>query len=52
MAKPIRSTPELRGEEANEFLKKMLIVEESRITSKQKEFAKKIKHNMEALLVC
>lgn len=52
MAKPIKSTPELNGEEANKFLRKMLNVEKSRITLKQKEFAKQIKANMESLLVC
>lgn len=52
MAKPIKSTPELTGEEANKFLRKMLVVERSRVTSKQKQFAKEIKANMEALLVC
>lgn len=52
MAKPIKSTPELTGEEADEFLRKMIKVEESRITEIQKNFAQEIERNMAALLVC
>jgi len=52
MAKPIRATPELKGEEANKFLEKMLKVEESRITTRQKEFSREIEENMRLLLVC
>lgn len=52
MAKPIKSTPVLNGEEANAFLKKMLEVERTRITLRQKQFAKEIKENMASLLVC
>jgi len=52
MAKPIKSTPELTGEEANKFLKKMLFVERSKVTKKQKDYAREIKANMESLLVC
>jgi hypothetical protein len=52
MAKPIRATPELKGEEANRFLEKMLRVEASRITIRQKEFSKAIEENMKSLLVC
>lgn len=52
MAKPIKSTPELTGEEANEFLKKMMRIEQSKITTKQKTFAKEIEKNMNQLLVC
>ncbi len=51
MAKPIKSTPELSGEEANKFLEKMLRVERSRITSRQKEFVKEIEENMAQLIV-
>lgn len=52
MAKPIKSTPELTGEEADNFLKKMLAVERSRVTVKQKQFAKEMQENMNSLLVC
>ena len=52
MAKPIRATPELVGEEADKFLEKMLNVEESKITVKQKSLAKEIEKNMELLVVC
>ena len=52
MAKPIRATPTLSGNEANIFLEKMIKIEDSRITFKQKRVAKEIKENMELLLVC
>ena len=52
MAKPIKSTPELSHEEANKFLEKMIKVEKSRITEKQKNLAKQIEKNMAQLLVC
>lgn len=52
MAKPIKSTPELSGEDANKFLRKMISVERSRVTLKQKEFAQEIKNNMALLLFC
>ncbi|MEK6935880.1 MAG: hypothetical protein AABW67_03765 [Nanoarchaeota archaeon] len=52
MAKPIRATPELKGEDANKFLRKMLEVETSKITFKQKELSKEIIQNMKALRVC
>jgi len=52
MAKPIRSTPELTGNEADKFLRKMIKVEQSKITLKQSSFAKAIKKNMSQLVVC
>ena len=52
MAKPIKSTQELTGEEANKFLEKMIFLDKSKITFKQKEFAKKIDQNMRLLQVC
>lgn len=52
MAKPIKATPELTGEEANEFLRKMIHVERSKVTQEQKRFAKEVEKNMSALLVC
>ncbi len=52
MAKPIKSTPELSGEEANEFLKKMLKMEESKITREQIQFSKEIEQNMKLLTIC
>jgi len=52
MAKPIKSTPELVGKEADIFLEKMIKVDNSRITSKQKSFAKEIDKNMKLLIVC
>jgi hypothetical protein len=52
MAKPIKSTPELTGKEANEFLRTMINVEKSKLTLKQKQIAKEIESNMNSLLVC
>jgi len=52
MAKPIKSTPELSGEEANKFLERMLKVEESKITKKQIQFSKEIEQNMKLLTIC
>lgn len=45
MAKPIRSTPELKGIEANNFLRKMADVEKSRISKVDKEILESIKKN-------
>jgi len=45
MAKPIKSIHELTGEEADRFLEKMLEVEKSKITNKQKMFAKEIENS-------
>jgi hypothetical protein len=52
MAKPIKSTPELTGDEADKFLEKMIKVEQSKINFKQIAFAKEIKKNMSQLVVC
>ena len=45
MAKPIRSTPELKGEEADKFLKKMLQLEKTRISDVDKKLAQEIELN-------
>ena len=42
MAKPIRATPELRGSEAVEFVRKMEERQESKITRKIVELAESI----------
>jgi hypothetical protein len=52
MAKPIRATPTLEGKEADEFIRKMLIVEKSKITAQQKKIIQRIKQNMEELVIC
>lgn len=52
MAKPIKATPQLTGQEADVFLRRMIKVETSRVTSKQKAFAEEIEKNMKLLLVC
>jgi len=44
MAKPIRATPELRGSEAAEFVKKMEIRQESKIPKKTLELAESIQN--------
>lgn len=52
MAKPIKSTPELSGEEANKFLERMIKVENSKITLKQRELSREIERNMKLLTIC
>ena len=52
MAKPIKSIHELKGEEANNFLEKMLRIENAKITDKQENFAREIEKNMNQLLIC
>lgn len=52
MAKPIKSTPELSGKEADEFLRKMIKVEQSRVTLRQKKLLEEIEKNMSQLVVC
>lgn len=44
MAKPIRATPELRGEEAKNFVRKMIRAEKTKITKKEIELAKSIEY--------
>ena len=44
MAKIIRETPELRGQEAKSFVKKMLQAEKAKITQKEIQLAKAIEH--------
>ncbi len=44
MAKPIRATPELRGQEAKSFVKRMLHTEKAKITQKEIELAEAIAH--------
>ena len=44
MAKPIRATPELRGQEAKNFVEKMLHTEKTKITKKEIELAEAIEH--------
>jgi len=52
MAKPIRATPELKGEEANEFLRKMINLERNRITDVDKQLLKDIEMNSQFFQVC
>jgi len=45
MAKPIRSTPELRGQEAENFIKRMVCIERASISKKDKELVEDLKVN-------
>ena len=44
MAKPIRATPELRGEDAKNFVKKMIQAEKTKITKEEIELAEAIEY--------
>ena len=52
MAKPIKATPILVGKDADVFVEKMMKVENSRITIRQRRIARQIKKNMCVLTVC
>lgn len=45
MAKPIRATPELKGINAENFIKNMIVTERSQITKSDKKLAKEIEKN-------
>ncbi len=45
MAKPIRATPELRGQEAVDFIKKMHAFDKSPISKVDKKIAAEIRKN-------
>lgn len=45
MAKPIRATPSLRGEEANKFVCKMIELDRSKISSLDRKIVIEIKKN-------
>lgn len=51
MAKPIKSTPELTGDEANKFLERMIKVENSKITAKQRCLREEMEQNMKELVI-
>ena len=52
MAKPIRATPELRGEIADAFIKRMINVENSKISKADKILSKEIKENSKYFFIC
>jgi hypothetical protein len=52
MAKPIKATPDLVGEEANRFIIKMLKIEKSKITKKEIKLAEEIQKNFQNLAIC
>jgi len=45
MAKPIRSTPKLSGNDALKFIKKMISLERTPIDIKDKELVKQVEKN-------
>lgn len=51
MAKPIKITPKLKGEDAKRFLKEMIIVESSRINLLDRRLAEEIKREKHLLKV-
>ncbi|MEE9525918.1 MAG: hypothetical protein V3V78_04920 [Candidatus Woesearchaeota archaeon] len=52
MAKPIRSTPTLRGDEAVNFVKAMIKREKSGPTRVDKQIAKSLKKNWKVWTTC
>ena len=52
MAKPIRATPELKGEDAKKFIKKMILLEKAKINKVDKELAKQIEVNSRLFMIC
>lgn len=52
MAKPIKATPTLTGEEANEFAKRMLKRQNSRVTYAEKRLALEVKELSRELMIC
>lgn len=46
MAKPIRATPVLRGIEADNFVEKMIVVDESRINNVDKRIVAQLRKNI------
>jgi len=45
MAKPIRSTPKLSGNDASDFIRKMICLERTKISNKDKELVEQVKKN-------
>ena len=52
MAKPIRATPELRGEIADKFIRKMISIENSKMTKEDKKLLREIKENSAYFVIC
>jgi len=52
MAKPIKATPDLVGEEANRFLRKMIEIEKSKITKRDRELADNVLELSKKLTIC
>ena len=45
MAKPIRATPQLKGEEVEKFVRLMIKIDKSKINKVDKNLVKQIKQN-------
>ena len=52
MAKPIKATPDLVGKEADKFIKKMLAIEKSRMTYRDKQIVQNVVNVSNRLLKC
>ena len=52
MAKPIRATPELKGQDAENFVKKMILIEKRKISKIDENFAKQIEMNSKLFQMC
>lgn len=52
MARPIRDTPKLKGKIADEFIRKMISRETSKMTRIDKKLSRDIKKNSEYFVIC
>jgi len=52
MAKPIRATPSISGEDAEKFIRKMILVDRSQINRQDKEIAEDIEKNSKFFVTC
>lgn len=52
MAKPIRATPKLNKEESKEFIKNMVLIENSKINEMDKKLSQQIKLNSKFFEIC
>lgn len=51
MAKPIRATPQLRGEEVEKFIRQMIAVDRSKITKVDETLAREVQQNSPFFIV-
>ena len=52
MAKPIRATPTISGEDAEKFISKMISIDRSKITKQDRKIAEEILKNSKFFIVC